>query len=213
MKYYSQIGQDKYYIENISNGKKNGVFLDVGANNGIFENNTATLEFFYGWSGVCIEANPFLIESLQKNRPSSKIINCAIWNESKEVEFEITNSNNSGIKGDLLSRINTIERNKNYFTDHFDQNRLIINIIAKTITEVAIENLTYPYNIDYMSLDVEGAEIEALKSINFEKINIDFMTVEHGGRSGYLEEIADFMSGKGYKKHRINQWDVEFKKL
>lgn len=212
MKYYSQIGQDKYYIENISKGKTGGVFLDVGANDGIFESNTASLEFFYNWKGVCIEANPFLIERLQKNRPSSKVINCAIWDKGGEVEFEITNSNAFGIKGDLLSRINTLDRNKDYFKHHFEQDRLIVNVKAKTLTEVLSDNFEFPCKIDYMSLDVEGAEIEALKGIDFEKIKIEFMTVEHGGRTGYLEEMSDFLHKVGYKIHRINQWDVEFNK-
>ena len=75
MTYYSQIEQDKYYIENISKGKRNGIFLDIGANDGLFGSNTATLELEYGWSGLCIEANPTLIQSLQTNRPSSTVVN------------------------------------------------------------------------------------------------------------------------------------------
>ncbi len=93
MKYYSQIGQDQYYIENIINFKKNGIFIDIGANNGIHASNTATLEFDLGWTGVCIEANPNLIESLTKNRPNSKICNYAAWNKDTTLELEISNSN------------------------------------------------------------------------------------------------------------------------
>jgi hypothetical protein len=53
-KYYSQIGQDKYFIENISNKKREGFFLDIGAHDGILESNTAALELDYGWSGICV---------------------------------------------------------------------------------------------------------------------------------------------------------------
>ena len=35
MKYYSQINQDEYYINNIISHKKNGRFLDIGAGDGI----------------------------------------------------------------------------------------------------------------------------------------------------------------------------------
>jgi FkbM family methyltransferase len=210
MKYYSQIGQDQYFIENISKGKKNGIFLDIGANNGIFESNTAALEFEYGWTGICVEANPFLISELKNNRLNSKIVNCAVWDSSGEVELEISNSNHKGIKGDLLSRISNLNRNQDYFKKHFKENRQTVKVTAKTITEIITDCYKIPCSIDYMSLDVEGAEIEALKGIDFSNIDIKFMTVEHGNRSGYIDQFEQYLKPFGYVLHRVNKWDVEF---
>jgi FkbM family methyltransferase len=210
MKYFSQIGQDQYYIDNIAKHKKNGVFLDVGANNGIFESNTAALEFDYNWTGICIEANPSLINDLKKNRPKSNVINCAVWDENTFIDFEIPESNYKGIQGDLLSRISNLERNNNYFKKHFNDSKKIIKIEAKTITEIIKSFYNLPITIDYMSLDIEGAELEALKSIDFNLVNIQFMTVEHGDRKGYIDQFYNHLKKYGYKIHRINQWDVEF---
>jgi FkbM family methyltransferase len=212
MQYFSQIGQDKYYIENISKGSRNGVFLDVGANDGIFESNTASLELFYGWTGICIEANPLLIDSLKKNRLSSTIINCAIWDLEGEIELERTNANTNGIRGDLLSRINNLDRNENYFTNNFNENSDTVKVKSRRLDRVIQETLGVNSVIDYMSLDIEGAEIEALKTINFDIVDIRFMTIEHGYRPGYLAEIQNFLHFYGFKTHRINQWDVEFTK-
>jgi hypothetical protein len=61
-----------------------------------------------------------------------------------------------------------------------------------------------------MSLDVEGAEMEALKGIDFSLIDIKFMTVEHGNREGYIDLFYNYLKNFGYKIHRINKWDVEF---
>jgi FkbM family methyltransferase len=210
MKYYSQIGQDQYFIENVSKGKRNGIFLDIGANNGIFESNTAALEFDYAWSGICVEANPSLIQDLKNNRPNSKIVNCAVWNESTKVELEISKSNHKGIKGDLLSRISNLERNKKYFEKHFNEDRNVIKVAAEPVTTIIKEFYNLPCDIDYMSLDVEGAEIEALKGIDFSLINIKFMTIEHGNRPGYIDQFVECLAPHGYKIHRINRWDVEF---
>lgn len=210
MNSYSQIGQDTYYIDNISKNKKNGIFLDIGANDGIFTSNTAKLEFEYGWTGVCVEANPTLIPILTANRPNSTIVHSAVWNSSKIVEFEIPINNVKNVEGNLLSRISNIDRNvKNY-----KKNTIIdkIQVSAKTITEILKETLKLPCVIDYMSLDIEGAEIEALQGIDFSNIEIKFMTIEHGDRPGYLEEISNYLSQFGYKKHRVNKWDVEFEK-
>ena len=207
---YSQIAQDIYYIEHISKNKRNGIFLDVGANDGIFTSNTAKLEFEYGWSGICIEANPDLIEKLNKNRPNSKNIHAAVWNERKLVEFEIPLNNVKKTQGNLLSRIYNIKRNApGYKKDTITK---LVPVEAYTITDIVVSNMSMPYVIDYMSLDVEGAEIEALQGIDFNLIDIKFMTVEHGNRPGYLEEIHNYLKPFGYTIHRINQWDVEFEK-
>ena len=61
-----------------------------------------------------------------------------------------------------------------------------------------------------MSLDIEGAEIEALQSINFDLIDIRFMTIEHGNRKGMKNKFDDYLKQFGYKVHRINEWDIEF---
>jgi FkbM family methyltransferase len=208
--YYSQIGQDQYYIENISKKKQGGIFLDIGANDGIFESNTAALEFDYNWTGICVEANPSLIENLKKIRPNSKIVNCAVWDSPGEIELEISNSNHKGIRGDLLSRISNLDRNQDYFKKHFSENRNIIKVKTRTITDIIMEYFSNPVTIDYMSLDVEGAEMEALRGIDFSLIDIKFMTVEHGNREGYINLFYNHLKNFGYKIHRLNKWDVEF---
>jgi FkbM family methyltransferase len=211
-KYYSQIGQDQYFIENISKGKTNGFFLDIGANNGIHESNTAALEFNYNWTGICIEANPNLISDLHKYRPNSKIVNCAVWNSSGDIELEIPNSDLKKIKGDLLSRISNLDRNQEYFKNHFKENTSIVKVKCRTLTDIINEYHSLPCTIDYMSLDIEGAEVEALKGLDLKTIDIKFMTIEHGNRPGYLQELSNLLKPFGYSIHRINRWDVEFSK-
>jgi FkbM family methyltransferase len=210
MNYFSQIGQDQYFIENIAKFKKGGVFLDIGANNGIFESNTATLELYYGWTGICIEANPTLIDSLKANRPNSTVINCAVWKENCELEFETTNSNRKGIEGHLLSRISNLERNQKYFAKHFEEDRQLLKVQGKTVTDILADHYKFPCTIDYASIDTEGAELEALQGIDFSKVDIRFLTIEHGNRKGYIEIFKEYLEPYGYSIHRINQWDVEF---
>ncbi len=55
MKYYSQIEtrQDQWLIEEVFPGKTDGVFLDIGAGNGVDMSNTYALEQL-GWSGICV---------------------------------------------------------------------------------------------------------------------------------------------------------------
>lgn len=210
MNYYSQIGQDKYYVEEVIKFRKGGVFLDVGANNGLFESNTYALESQLNWTGVCVEANTDLVPQLKQNRPNAKIVEAAAWHTSGEVEFEITDSQKDNIPGHLLSRVTELQGNDSYFNGHFIENRKTVKVRAKTITEILSESIGVPCVVDYMSLDTEGAELAALQGIDFSCIDIRFMTVEHGNRPGRIQEFETYLKPYGYVLHRVNNWDVEF---
>ena len=58
-------------------------------------------------------------------------------------------------------------------------------------------------HIDYFSLDVEGLELEILKTIPFDKIDISVLTVEYIHGEGGQEAYIDFMESKGYYKHSV----------
>ena len=212
MTYYSQIGQDKYYIEEIAKHRRGGVFLDIGANDGLFGSNTATLELDYGWTGLCIEANPKLIQPLTDNRPNSTIVHKAVWIGPGEVDIEVPLHFKKKDPANQLGRIASLEGNTKSFKKFFDKGIETFKVQSDTATNIINNTLGVPIVIDYMSLDIEGAEIEALQSINFNLIDIRFMTIEHGNRKGYKNLFADYLKQFGYNVHRINEWDIEFKK-
>ena len=212
MVYHSQIGQDKYYIEEIAKHKRGGVFLDIGANDGLFGSNTATLELDYGWTGLCIEANPKLIQPLTDNRPNSIIVHKAVWTGPGEVNIEVPLHFKKKDPANQLGRIASLEGNAKSFKKFFDKGIETFKVQSDTATNIISNTLGVPIVIDYMSLDIEGAELEALQSIDFSQIEIRFMTIEHGNRKGYKNLLADYLKQFGYKVHRINQWDIEFEK-
>jgi hypothetical protein len=61
--FYSQYGQD-IFISGLFQGKKDGVFVDIGAYDGIIMSNTYYLERELGWTGVCVEADKEIYERL-----------------------------------------------------------------------------------------------------------------------------------------------------
>ncbi len=60
-------------------------------------------------------------------------------------------------------------------------------------------------HVDYFSLDVEGYELPILKTIPFDRIQIDTLSVEYvrgpGGRRIAKDEYKKFMESKGYRTH------------
>src|SRR5258706_11369284 len=56
--YYSQHSQDRFVDNFLLHGKRGGVFVDVGAYDGVALSNTYYFEKELGWQGICIEPNP-----------------------------------------------------------------------------------------------------------------------------------------------------------
>lgn len=209
MEYHSQIGQDKYFIENINNGKRGGTFLDIGAHDGIFNSNTYALEKNLDWIGYCIEANPSMYKLLTKNRNCQCILGAA-WSENTKLTFEIPTrekSPNGKLFGSELGRIKGLSGNERYFQNWFEDTNTF-EVDAFKISD-KIPNINH---IDYLTLDVEGAELEVLKGLDLQNLNVSFMTIEHGNRPNQIKAITKFVSEYDYIVHRINRFDIEFQK-
>uniref|UniRef100_A0A6C0BA37 Methyltransferase FkbM domain-containing protein n=1 Tax=viral metagenome TaxID=1070528 RepID=A0A6C0BA37_9ZZZZ len=206
--YFSQIEQDKYYIENIIKFKCNGVFLDIGAYDGITGSNTYFLEKYLNWSGVLVECNPNVINTCRMNR-TNPICNKAIFNTEGTVEFLIPKGDEMVGGKEQLCGIKTSLKKESlvYFSNAYSTSE-IINVETITLNNIfKLYNLTI---VDYMSIDIEGGELNALLNFDFEKYKILFITIEHGCIKEYQQQIYNFLISKGYKLHRNNKWDDEY---
>ena len=112
MNYYAQFDQDKILNEGLFRNKKNGVFVDIGAYDGICGSNTYFFEKHLNWTGMCIEPSPDAFEKLEKNRQSKCIRGCA-WNKNEKKKF----NNIKGFTDQLSGLIDC------YSTEH--QNRVV----------------------------------------------------------------------------------------
>src|SRR5439155_26700748 len=84
--YHSQHAQDRFIDTFLLHGKRDGVFVDVGAYDGVALSNTCYFEKELGWSGICIEPNPLAFESLSQNRKCVSL-NCGVGGEEELLEF------------------------------------------------------------------------------------------------------------------------------
>lgn len=64
--------------------------------------------------------------------------------------------------------------------------------------------------VDYFSLDVEGGELDVIKGIKHDKINIDSFTIEHNGHIDFKNDIVTELEGKGFSKLKEDSQDVYF---
>tara|TARA_X000001036_G_scaffold115622_1_gene108879 strand:- start:441 stop:1298 length:858 start_codon:yes stop_codon:yes gene_type:complete len=170
-KYPSQAGQDKIIKERFFKNKKKGFFIEIGAYDGIEGSNCYHFEKFLKWDGIAIEPSNIQFKKLKKNR-KCKLFNKAISNEIKEVEFiEVTEG---------LTQMSGI--NEKYYKNNFDfisnnEKSKIQNYNLKTITFEQV--VSQGIDIDYLSIDIEGGEMDLLKSINFNNNNIKIISLEN----------------------------------
>lgn len=201
--YSSKEGQDKWVLETLSN-KTKGIFVDIGAHDGVDDSNSYCLEKYFGWSGLCVEANPNpkSFPRLQSNR-SCISENCAVFDRNGFVDFAARTSRaqTCGIYSDDFINEHTIKQVQN-------KSFSVIQVPCYTL-EFLLEKHSLPNIIDYLSLDVEGAELNILKCFNFNKYKFRTLTIEHGynekspvglniHNKNRKEKIKDLLIKNGY---------------
>mmetsp|Transcript_10506 Transcript_10506/g.20701 ORF Transcript_10506/g.20701 Transcript_10506/m.20701 type:complete len:312 (-) Transcript_10506:66-1001(-) len=169
----SQVGQDRT-IRDIFHGKRGGFFVDLAANDAVKYSNSLQLEQEYGWNGLCIEANTKYLEKHLKRRCALAV--AAVGKRTGEVvEFNFGRGEVGGIIG-----------------SQFD-NKQVQPATTQKVPLVSVAKLFEDFNvpsvIDYMSLDIEGAELYAFEEFPWDRYTFLTITVERPkGLSAVLEK-------------------------
>lgn len=194
--YYSQFKQDEILENNVFKNYKYGIFVDIGAHDGKTFNNTLFFEKNNKWNGYNIEPIPSVFEKLMINRPNCTNINCAISN-SNGIEDFILNDGYTEMLSGLVEKYD--ERHINRLKFELQEkggNSKIVKVKTKTFASLCDE-----YNIKYinlLSIDVEGAEFDIIKSIDFNKVFIDVIIFENNYED-VSEPIIQYLQNNNYK--------------
>jgi len=164
--FYSQLGEDLLIYRNFINQyTEDGVFLELGAFDGVKLSNTLFFEKELGFSGILIEPVKEAYDRLVVNRPKSTCYNSAISSSESDVEL-LVNGGVSGIRSHM---------NKN-FIDRWHPNPTTRKVKTDTLSRIFREQqLRY---IDLFSLDVEGGELDVLETIDWGSISIYLICIE-----------------------------------
>lgn len=157
-------------------GLRRGFFLDIGAHDGVRYSNTYGLEQHLGWRGVCIDGDPAIEGVLRSNRPLARVFSRVVagtsgarYFASRGMGSAFTAASEGGIE------------------------------VAAIGIEALLSTLGVPRIIDYLSIDVEGAEGEILAAFPFDTHAFRCATIEmHHNAAGYAETVA-LLARYGYE--------------
>ena len=184
-----QFRQDQFVRETFFPEQDRGVFLDIGADDGVDRNNTLFFEQ-RGWTGICIEPSPSRFAALARNR-CAECLNVAISATPGEVDFLDITGWGKGLSGIVrnydprhLERIE-IETTENPLT----ASKQVVRVPAVTLGSIL--SARGWRHVDYCSIDVEGSELDVLKSVDLSVVTFSVITVEDNYRNPALRAALE----------------------
>lgn len=192
---YSLFGEDniiKIYIKQLLNKTTPGFYLDIGCNDPIIMSNTFGL-YCDGWRGVAIDANIELIKKFKKTRPNDIVICAAISDESKELTFyEFENHLVSTMDKELYER---------WIKDSIWKFHSERKVQTQTLNSIIEQYNLKDQEIDLLCVDVEGHDINVLKSVDLNKYRPKLIIVEALDFDIYnfsKNEVCNYLEQKNY---------------
>lgn len=191
---YSQCGEDLIiqFILNCLN-EKDITYLDIGTNHPFKLNNTA-LFYKRGFHGVCVEADPFQIKEIKKYRPRDICLNIGVGpKELKNLDFYIMST----------PTLNTFseEEARRYVSYGKQKIKQIIKMDILSVNTIIEKYFIKAPTI--ISLDVEGWDLEILRSFDFVKYSpsvfcVETLTYTEDKSEVKIPEISELLKANGY---------------
>jgi len=197
---YSQEGEDRILYSFFSKlNKKNGFYVDVGAHHPYRFSNTYIF-YLQGWRGINIDANAEAITLFREMRPRDVNVSIGIGENAEKSTFYIFNE----------PAFNTFDAKVAENVVNNSSYKIIDERIVEVmpLSQILDIYMSKEQRIDFLSVDVEGKDLNVLKSNDWSRYIPLCVLVEcHGGfdrKEGFSydevlnSEITQFLKSKGY---------------
>jgi hypothetical protein len=197
--WHSQAGQDQT-IAALFEGVRDGFFVDLAANHPLFISNTRALERDYGWRGLCIDGAEHLVIDLAQRRRCT-VVNAVLSHHEGEVityRTYLTSGWETGLSGMVGANLdNKADSGGGGLFSWLwsSKSKVLTEDRPRVTTTLAslLQQHRAPLTIEYLSLDVEGAEMMVLGNFRFDRYTFKAMTLERP-----TAELQALLKGNGY---------------
>lgn len=182
---YAQ-GSEELAARDFFEDKRGGFFVDIGASDAIDINTTYYLEKHLGWHGIAVDAQKEFGESYLKNRPNTKFLCYAITDRSG-------GTIDLFLGGKWDSQVATI-------TEHGKQ-YLHGTVVARPVPAITMNDLLDHEgikSIDFLSIDIEDAEPQALAGFDIQRFKPKLVCIE--AHSHVQGPIKEYFAKNGYER-------------
>lgn len=172
---------------------REGFFIEAGANDGYTQSNTYFFEKMRNWTGILIEPIPELCARCRRERPRSVVVQAALvrpehGSDEIEMDFAGLMSVSARAFGDKEARRRHVAAG---LTQHGVDRTYTVKVPARTLSSI-IDTYAAGREIDLLSLDVEGSELEALAGLDLARHAPRYLLVEARDRTGMIERLGSY---------------------
>ena len=169
-KSYSQFEED-LFLKSYFKNKKIGFFIDIGCHHPFKGNNTFLL-YKSGWTGINIDLNQLSIDLFNIARPKDKNICSAVSDKDGIIEYYLPNDNPLSTEITIDKKFSKIlEKHHGNLYKTFETKSMTWNLLES-------EYKNFFKEVDFLKIDIEGADLKVLKSIDLYKHKVKLLMVE-----------------------------------
>ncbi|MDO9438424.1 FkbM family methyltransferase [Hydrogenophaga sp.] len=175
----------------------NGYFVELGANDGVTQSNSLYFEKHRGWRGLLVEPTPHNFLKCRKNRASRSSVYCAACvsfeydQEFVRIAYSNLMSAPVNLESDISDPMAHAQLGERFLRDQ--ETVFEFGAVARTLNDLLLDAAA-PSVVDFLSLDVEGAELEVLKGIDHERFRFRYMLIECRD----FPRLSSFLQAHGY---------------
>ena len=195
----ASLGYEEWIVRDHFQDRRNGVFLDVGANHYQLRSNTYFLETSLGWSGLAVDALTEFAADYAAYRPNTRYVAMFASDVAdSSVQFFVPENH-------LVSSASR------EFTSRYGAAGNAREVPTTTLTAVLEQaGIT---KIDYLSMDIELAEPKALAGFEIQRFRPDLVCIE--SHPEVRQQILEYFDRNGYvivgKYLRVDPHNLYFK--
>lgn len=184
--YKSQFGQDRA-LELLGLLTPNGVFIEVGSNHPVNNSNSYYLEYVYGYHGISVDPVNYN-DLFSLHRPRTDFVNAAIDSSKSVVKLNLVKKDDGW--EDQMSSMHSavISHGRGFQVEQLEVRAMPLAEVCKDLN-----------HIDLLFLDVEGHELDVLKSLDWNRIRPAVVIAENNGQFYPRKRLEKFMAEKEYR--------------